>query len=337
MLQDQPGLGYDSLCSQLKIAGGRNPRCKYCDLAVHSDTARRQVLTCRSEDFKDWYETIDGFEFDAIVGLPTPDRLPCRFIPQINTGLAPKPLLPCYSVSSNIGFITRRLVSGRPLGDIKASLGLPHLSPLILMMFGKDRHVEEDLWNHWSNVIASIQQSNVSLVVAPDYSLLWDEPRMEHLLNMKRSLLAFSQLQKAGIPAIPHLFWYRTVDVERQADWFSRNPSVKLAAVNLQDCTKREEKALYFSGLTRLRERLDDQVHYLIAGLQSARDLQRLSNILGSFYLTNYQPYMCAYWRVRLQLNGTRVAKERAPNSAPRDLFEPNHLVYEGLMARLIR
>jgi hypothetical protein len=331
VLQDQAALGYDCPCNRLPVAGGRNARCKYCDFAPHSDQIRRQVLTCRSTDLSAWLDSVGGLEFDDLIALPTVRGLPGGYIPQITTGLLAMPLRPWYAVSSNVEFVSKRLLSGRPLGDLKTSLGVPALSSLVLLMFGKDRHVES-LWNNWDNVLDSIASSNVSLVVPPDYSLLWDEPRMEHLFNMKRSLVAFSQLQKAGISAIPHMFWHRTIDVERHAEWLLNNPCVRMIAVNLQDCKRKDEKELYFRGLGLLQQRIGGQIQFLIGGLQSYADLRRLSALLGCFCLVNKQAYFRAFWRDSLEPSKHGLARVRMQSARPSELFAKNCSAFDDLL-----
>ena len=42
-----------------------------------------------------------------------------------------------------------------------------------------------------------------------------NQPRAEHLLNFRRSLLIAAEMAAAGIPAVPNVYWYRVEDLDR--------------------------------------------------------------------------------------------------------------------------
>jgi hypothetical protein len=173
------------------------------------------------------------------------------------------------------------------------------------------------------------------MVVPPDFSLLWDEPRMEHLINLKRGLVAFSHLQRAGLAAIPHLFWHRSVDLMRHVSWLGRNPGVRMIAVNLQDCKQRREKMLYFAGLSVLSRQFGTRLRVLVAGVQGANDLRLLAKTLGTFHLVNFQAYMPAFYRRRLLAGPQGIQRRHEPDRSARNLFEINCRAQEDFLSAL--
>lgn len=84
----------------------------------------------------------------------------------------------------------------------------------ILEFYVKDRTLE-GFWDERDNeeIFKDIKELNVT-VIAPNYSLYEDAPRIEHLYNIKRSMIMYNKLIEHGINAIPDIAWYNKNDLD---------------------------------------------------------------------------------------------------------------------------
>ena len=51
-------------------------------------------------------------------------------------------------------------------------------------------------------------------VIAPNFSVYEDTPRVEHLYNIRRSIIIYNELIDYGINAIPDISWYNINDLD---------------------------------------------------------------------------------------------------------------------------
>lgn len=142
-----------------------------------------------------------------------------------------------------------------------------------LLLFAKD-DVLEDLWRRRDRWIPTIAAWQPDFVVAPDFSV-WDgDPALGGQYNSVRGLRFYEALQRAGVPAIPHLFWGNPRQLNEWSAWLRDNvPPV--ISMDVQ-CRGGAQFTRLLADLGMLRERLAAPTRLLVSGIGPTRDLARL-------------------------------------------------------------
>jgi len=322
--QQQVGMfscGQCADCLAYGLCGGCNGNCKHTCAVEDKSRGKREVLTCYHKQLPRWLTEVGTLLLDDVIAKP--ESLPWLppFVPQIKRGLSPLPRYPAYAVSSNI--MQHEILSGCDLSGKRDLLGIPRQSAFVLLLHGKDRDVEP-LWEWQDNAIKSIKSGAFDLVVPPDFSVMWDEPRFEHVLNMRRTLLFYRLLQDNDIPTVPHLFWYRPVDLHRHIEWLKANPCVSTIAVNVQQARETQVWRHILDGLGNLQRNVPHEVHFLLCGVSNPARIREARKFLGHGAFTSLLPYMLAVHHRRLRFRQDRVIREWRRSSTPRVLLQQN-------------
>lgn len=107
---------------------------------------------------------------------------------------------------------------------------LPQGKKVILHWFVKDRYLEK----FWSNRAAYIPVlREFDAVFAPNFSIYENSPRIEHLVNMKRTAIAVQEMARAGVRVIPDVTWYRREDINRWVEFLDL-VGAEVAAFSMQ-------------------------------------------------------------------------------------------------------
>lgn len=230
-------------------------------------------------DFVAQFAEVGGAAFEPIkampVELPTFPRFTPRLYPrrELEGELRGK----FYAIGADEAIIGRRQVLGTD--EMREMMGLWSDQGLALMLFGKDKHLEE-IWPRRHKIVEEIAECDYDFVGPPSYSALINHPPSEALRNLKRSLHFFALLQEAGVPTAPRLAWLSKADVHRAARWCENNPAVELIALDLaikhQAEWRRQVQLLrYFDEATGRRLR------YLIHGPSAEGRLVELFSFMG--------------------------------------------------------
>lgn len=315
-------------CLARRICGGCEPDCLYGTSVARVNGRRRDVTTCYRDDLAGFIADVGGLHFEDVVAAPSNlPRFP-PYIPQVGRGLQLPPY-PIYAVACDL--VKDDLLNGRPLQNLRARFGIPPSSHVLLINFAKDAIVER-MWAAQRNVVASIAASSLDAVIAPNYSVYWTEPRMEQLINMKRSLVNFAQLQAQGVPAIPHIYWRRQQDLQRWAEWLHANPSVSVISVNLQTFVSLDEWNFVLRGLRWLVDALPPHISFILAGKTSVQRITSLKDTVPNFSLINKMPYVSAFMHRRLVYEDGAITRLRQPDSLPNELLADNIQAFAQLL-----
>ncbi len=239
-------------------------------------------------DFAQWMADVRGVGFDDVIAKPSKKIDLPLYIPSITVGsrsLLQGTGIKFFAVS------LRDVVSPVRLSmaiDIRARLGLEPDSKLLLMNYAEDALIEK-IWPIRMQIFPELAKLGFDLVTSINYSIWLDQPHPERLINTKRNLLTYSELQSFGMNTIPHIYWSGKKDLERWAVWLNNNPSVWCIAINLQ--TERE----YRSGLWG--ETIEDlgffipllksAPHVLVTGASTLPRVQQLREIIPSISVSN--------------------------------------------------
>lgn len=262
-------------------AAGADPRggCAACPVRCGSRT-----------DIGDWMQDAGGSL--SFSGLRVPGTLPAglpRFIPQV-ASIPAIPRLdavlgwPAYATGLRRVFSwrTHRMypkAAGRRARDV---LGLGAGQMAVLAMYGDDPLVEGYwTWRRARGLDAAVAAQQWDLVLAPNFSVYGDQPRAEHLINMRRSLLAAAELAAAGALAVPNVYWYRLEDLRRWADW-AGEAEVPAVAVNAQTMRGRADwDSWLWPGLCWLAEHLPAGLPVILTGLSRPDRIRAAAALLG--------------------------------------------------------
>lgn len=251
-------------------------------------------------DFHAYFEEIGGPGFDDITARPTvlPD-LPLK-MPRIYPRRELEGHLhrSFYAVGADEAIIKRREVLGAD--DLREMVGLWSNQHLALMLFGKDKHLEQ-IWPNRHRLAREISNCGYDLVVPPSYSALINHPPSECMRNIKRSLIFFELLQEQDVPTAPRLAWLSDHDVLRAASWCRKNDAVRLVILDLA-IKHQAEWRRQLSLLRKFDECTGHRLEYLIHGPHAESRLIDVFGVLGR----------------RLRLSGSRAISQ--PRESPQDI-----------------
>lgn len=319
-------------CPWWDICGGPNPHCKFC-----SCQRTRPCDTCpiRCRDRRDvdaWLADVGGsLTLDDVVWphVPLPEGLP-PLIPVLGGPVRPLPPWPAYGVrwdrflSRDGADVQPRWLKGRP----QEKIGAPPETAVVLTLVGPDPPIEALWTSQFRNRIwEKIYRAGFDLVVGPNYSFYGDQPRWEHLLNLKRSILAAARMRAFGIPAVPHIYVWRKTDADRVAEWAHR-VGLDAVAHNCQTYRSRREWERALAVLVYWRDRMPPGTRWFFVGVAIREKVQTLRALFPGCYILSLEAYQLAAHGRRVTPEGKRVPWPARPT----ELMELNIQTMMGWM-----
>ncbi len=321
-------------CPFLRICGGWNEQCSFCGCT--RDCSRCSVRCARRLDAGLWVRDAEGLVFDDLrwTQHPLPD-LP-RFVPQVDghrlrafdEGLS----WPAYAVGLRRLFSLqtgklRRAWQGRAAREV---LRAPDGTKLVLAGYGTDPLIERFWTNQYrERLIEQVASLGFDVVLAPNYSVYGNQPRFEHLLNIKRNALIAARLAEAGAPAVPNVYWYRAIDLERQLEWIRRE-RIAAVAVNLQTFRSKADWAMATEGLRFLAAELPSGTRVFATGCSRAERIALLRELFPDLVLISQNAQAYARHGAVMTAEGRKQIYGRTE-----DLFFANVRFYAQLMAEI--
>jgi len=161
----------------------------------------------------------------------------------------------------------------RPIHDVYR---LAPSTKIALEFYVEDR-VLEGIWDSRNTVIRELIGLRVDLILTPNFSVWFDHPRFESIVQIRKANLFYSALVEAGLPAVPDISFYLfEPDGRLWAEWINKQPT--LQAVSLF-CGGKKVHA----SRRHLRETLEDialfhravrpDVTFVIGGVHAAQRL----------------------------------------------------------------
>lgn len=152
----------------------------------------------------------------------------------------------------------------------------------MLSGYGEDPLVEA-FWSlrRRDRLIEQIADQGWDLVLACNYSIYGNWPRIEHLINMRRSLLLATEFAEAGLPTVPNVYWFRLEDLERWAEWIAE-ASPPAIAINAQTMrTGADWDSWLLPGLHWLAAHIPADLPVIITGLSRPDRIGTATELLG--------------------------------------------------------
>jgi len=295
----------------------------------------------RCSELQGWGEALNGLDLDMSLA-PQPTLKFPSFLPQLLNGLeVPSVLAREPAVAAGIakaltpqGRVSRRAVPARyGAQSLRAQWGIGEETMLLCMGNSLDPYLEK-LWRaqDQENIWGRLQGLEFGAATSLNFSIYLDRPRLEHLVNIKRTWLTVKRMQETSdlIP-IPHLQWGARLDLERQLA-YAQSQGFHTLTLNLQ-MFKRQGWDTVLDGIAVIREHAPG-LHFLIAGVAGLKRLAELAELLPTACFTNTTAHYLAQRYVRLQRDGTRLIKEPV-DGHPDIILAENVQLYREFVAEL--
>jgi hypothetical protein len=308
-----------------------------------SQCASCPVRCSRRENLDEWLAGIGGLALDVPLQHQPQFRL-AGYFPQLLNGLeVPSALYSAGDVAVGIakvltprGRVSRRALPWRfgPY-NFRTQWQVSEINRLVCIGNDQDAHLER-LWaaqlgaaDPADDIWLRIRVLGFDFSTSLNFSIYLDQPRMEHLINIKRTWLTVAQMQqRSSLIAIPHLQWATILDLQRQLH-YAREQGFHTLTLNLQ-MWKRQGWDTVLDGLHLLRE-LAPEMRLLVAGVAGLKHLAELAALLPNACFTNTTAHYLAQRYVRLRRDDTRLIKETVEGHPDLILAENVHLFREFL------
>lgn len=308
----------------------------YC----HADCSECVVRCARRHDLGAWLHALGGLALDLPLAPQPAFGLP-RFFPQLLNGVEMPSMIarePAIAVSIGKVLTRKGRVSRRAVPDLagtyhlRGQWNIDERTRLICIGSEQDDRLEqlwaaggrgESLWSH-------VQAMGFDAATSLNFSIYFDEPRMEHLISIKRTWwTAYHMQQTSGLVPIPHLQWFKLIDLERQLE-YAHARGIHTATLNLQLAGRRAWEVIV-EGLGGIRTEAP-ALRLLFAGVVGLKRMRELALRFPDASFTNSAVHYVAQRRRRLSRAGTRLIKEPV-DGHPDVILAANVQVYRDFLA----
>jgi hypothetical protein len=273
--------------------------------------------TGRCRELEEWLEALDGLALDMPLAPQPQFDLP-PFVPHLLNGLdVPSALArePAIAVGIAKALTPRGKVSRRAIPEpyttlsLRAQWGIGEDTQLICIGNYLDPYLE-GLWKaqDQENVWGALRALGFDAATSLNFSIYLDRPRMEHLVNIKRTWLTVQRMQEtSSLIPIPHLQWATILDLERQLD-YAQQQGFHTLTLNLQ-MWKRQGWDTVAAGIPVIREMAPD-LRILITGVAGLKRIAKLAGAFPNASFSNTTAHYLAQRYLRLRCDDTRLIKE---------------------------
>jgi hypothetical protein len=271
----------------------------------------------RCQELEPWLQALSGLALDMPLAPQPQFDLP-PFLPQLLNGLEVPSVLarePAVAVGIAKALTPRGRVSRRAIPEpyathsLRAQWGIGEGSQLICIGNYLDPYLER-LWQtqRRQNVWSRLRSLGFDSATSLNFSIYLDRPRMEHLINIKRTWLSVQRMQEtSSLTPIPHLQWGTTQDLERQLE-YAQAQGFHTLTLNLQ-MIKRQGWDTVAAGIPVIQEEAAD-LRLLITGVAGLKRMAELAEAFPHASFVNTTAHYLAQRYLRLHRDGTRLMKE---------------------------
>jgi hypothetical protein len=153
----------------------------------------------------------------------------------------------------------------------QGALNVPGYTKAVLEFYVRDKTLE-GFWDKRRYIYPDLRKMEFKAVIAPNFSVYEDAPRIDHLYSMKRSKTVYNELLDAGINSIPDVSWYSRQDLDNWAEEITVK-NIKLIAFSFQVVDVKLKTANIWRcnllGFRYLCQNIPEDVRIIIAGVVS--------------------------------------------------------------------
>lgn len=147
----------------------------------------------------------------------------------------------------------------------------------VLEFYIKDRALE-GFWDKREEIYPELKKFKWRAIIAPNFSVYEDAPRVDHLYNMKRTSITYNEMIQNDLPAVPDISWYNQIDLDQWIREINNN-SIQTIAFSFQVVDVRLKASNiwkhYLMGFKYLCQRIGD-VQIVVAGVVSPDRLKAI-------------------------------------------------------------
>lgn len=213
-------------------------------------------------------------------------------------------------------------VHARSRLELAERFRIPPDGAVILTGVGHDPQIER--WWELKDraaVLSSLRELNIALVTAPNYSVLTNVPRPDNFYSMKRTLLTWTEIVSAGIPAALHINARTERDYENWTALIRERSEIEILAFEFATgCGYGDRINWHVAQLCRLAREVERPLTIVIRG--GTQKLAALGASYSKVILIDTEPFARTIRRRQAHLTeGGRLrwSKIRTPKGAPID------------------
>jgi hypothetical protein len=234
--------------------------CNFCRVGLHRPgSACRGCALCPGsplldmEERRRWMAHLGGLDltWPREVVHPQLPVLPVH-LPVVVQGYADQVDLPWVAIhGGRLLGVTGHQLTPKHRRSLRETYQLAADTKIALEFYVEDR-VLEGLWERRAPVIRQFANVQADLILAPNFSVWFDQPRFLSLVQIRKAFVFYMQMVERGLPAVPDIgFYHFEPDGRLWAEWVNAQPG--LQAVSLF-CGGKKVHA----SVRHLRETLED-------------------------------------------------------------------------------
>lgn len=203
----------------------------------------------------------------------------------------------------------------------------------VLQFYVKDRTLE-GFWSNRKKIYDQLKLFRWRAIIAPNFSVYEDAPRIDHLRNIERSRIVFDELVQNEFPAIPDISWYNKNDLDYWGNYINEQ-NIRTIAFSFQvvgtGIRAGNTFVNYAMGLDYLLKKIPNNVDVIIAGITSPKRLELIKScgIKNRMIIINQAAFVHSR---RGQLSRTGKSEKGITKN---DLFLKNLEYYESEYRRV--
>lgn len=141
----------------------------------------------------------------------------------------------------------------------------------VLEFYVKDKTLE-GFWDKRRDIYKDLKKLNFRSIIAPNFSVYEDAPRIDHIYSIRRSKTVYNELLDSGINSIPDVSWYNRRDLDEWAKEITLQ-NIKLIAFSFQTVDVKLKTANVWRcnllGFRYLCQNIPKDVSIIVAGVVS--------------------------------------------------------------------
>lgn len=276
--------------------------CSLCEAPICSNRCDTCFSLCpKRPGVFEYLNKIGGLDLDLKQSEPTDlsnyplniPILPDKLKTKINHKLLPVVAVHASSLLSRDGErISRTYLSKGYSG----ALNLDRKTHAILEFYIKDRQLE-GFWDRKKELYPMLKKFNFSFIIAPNFSVYEDAPRVDHLYNIKRSVTVYNELLDSGINVVPDVSWYNVKDLSRWIEVINKS-GIKTIAFSFQTVGIKLKASgvwkSYILGFKYLCQNINKETNVIVAGIVSENKVIELhkASCGQRIYVLNQSAYV---------------------------------------------
>jgi hypothetical protein len=156
---------------------------------------------------------------------------------------------------------------------------------VIVTGYCKD-NVLESFWTNREReyLLHKIKAKGVKTLLGFNYSVYHKDPRMEHLVNMRRCFQIMDEAQKIGFKTIPDICWHNSADMNQFIEWINKN-KVSVVSTSMQCCRENAYIAKYVYDLEYIASKCPDVKRWIINGPSTPSRIRMFAELFPKMVL----------------------------------------------------